>query len=85
MSGRFALALGPGTVEELRRLAPKFGETTVEGMVGRAIALMSLISDYMDEGSLTVVHPSQLDQLPPDVGVDLVFRDEVAPHQDKAA
>jgi hypothetical protein len=74
VNDRLALAFGPHTVAELERLAPIFGERTPEGMVARAIGLMTILTKYMHDGYLTVVPLHQLEQLDPEIGVDLHFQ-----------
>ena len=62
MAGEVVIGLNAAAATRLRGLMERFGEDQPEVMISRALGLLDIVKDYLnDEGVLTVVDPFSAD------------------------
>jgi len=54
---RLYLEVDEDVVRQLDQIKDKFGEATATSLIGRAIGLVGVVSDFVEDGVLTVVDP----------------------------
>ncbi|MSO99822.1 MAG: hypothetical protein EXR07_02040 [Acetobacteraceae bacterium] len=73
MARNLYFEFGPDVAERLHKLTARYGETSPEATVARAIGLLEAIEPYLHEGLLTVIDPKAPSDSAEDREIDLLF------------